>query len=82
MKFGPVRIGEAAGALLAHAVQAGDRRWPKAHRVTAEDIAAFSAAGVEEIIAARLEPGDLDENEAASRIAASTGRTKILPSPT
>ena len=69
MKFGPVPVSEAEGAMLAHAVQAG-RRYPKAHRVTADDIADFRAAGIEEVIAATLEPGDLEENEAATRIAA------------
>lgn len=70
MKFGPIPVSDAEGAMLAHAVQA-NRRYPKAHRVTAADIEEFRAAGIEEVIAAILEPGDLEENEAATRIAAS-----------
>ncbi len=68
MKFGPIRVADAEGAMLAHAVTAG-RRYPKAHRITAADIADLEAAGICEVIAARLEPGDLEENEAASRMA-------------
>ncbi|MDQ6437220.1 molybdopterin-binding/glycosyltransferase family 2 protein [Mesorhizobium sp. LHD-90] len=70
MRFGPVRIADAEGALLAHAVLAGERRFPKAHRVTADDVAVFREAGIAEVIAAVLERGDLDEDVAATRIAA------------
>lgn len=69
MKFGPVALGEAEGAILAHSLQAGGRRLRKAHRLTAADIRDLRDAGVEEVIAAVLEPGDLDEDAAAARIA-------------
>jgi molybdenum cofactor cytidylyltransferase len=70
MKFGPVRVEDAEGALLAHATTAGDRRFRKAHRLTAEDIAFLKAAGIREVVAAVLSDDDLDENAAAARIAA------------
>lgn len=69
MKFGPIPAGEALGAILAHAVVAGDKRLRKAHVVTEADIETLRAAGIETVIAAVLEEGDLDENAAASRIA-------------
>ena len=69
MRFGPVPVKDAEGALLAHAVKAGERRFPKAHRVSAGDIGVFREAGIEEVVAAILETCDLDENEAATRIA-------------
>jgi len=69
VKFGPVAVADAEGALLAHAVQAGERRFSKAHRVTSEDIRVIRAAGIGEVVAALLEPGDLSEDEAATRIA-------------
>jgi molybdenum cofactor cytidylyltransferase len=47
----------------------GDKRIRKAHVLTAEDIVAFKAAGFEELVVAILEEGDVEENEAASRIA-------------
>ena len=71
MKFGPVRMEDAEGAMLAHAMTASDRRFRKAHRFTAEDIAFLKSAGVTEVVAAVLSPDDLDEDAAAARIAAS-----------
>ncbi|MEQ1952518.1 molybdopterin-binding/glycosyltransferase family 2 protein [Mesorhizobium sp. CN2-181] len=89
MRFGPIGVADAEGALLAHAVHAGERRFPKAHRISADDIALLRSAGVEQVIAAVLEAGDLDEDVAAARIAsairsrnvdvkpASTGRVNL-----
>ena len=54
MKFGPVRVEDAEGAMLAHATTAGDRRFRKAHRLTAEDIAFLKSAGIREVVAAVL----------------------------
>lgn len=73
MKFGPTRLEEAEGAILAHAVRAGGRTWRKATLLTAADVAAMKDAGLGEVVAARLGPDDLDENEAAQRIAAALG---------
>lgn len=70
MKFGPLSIDEAEGAVLAHATMAGKTRLRKAHRLGAADIALLRAEGVRTVIAARLEPGDLDEDQAAERLAA------------
>lgn len=70
MKFGPVPVEEAEGAVLAHAAVAGEKRLRKAHRLTAEDVRMLREAGVREVIAAVLAPGDLDEDAAAARIAA------------
>lgn len=89
MKFGPVAVTDAAGAYLAHATEAGEIRLRKGKLLAAEDVAALSRAGVETVIAAQLEPGDVGEDEAAERIArglavagvelktASTGRVNI-----
>ncbi len=84
MRFGPVATEEAEGALLAHAVQTGERRLPKAHRIGPEDIEALRAAGLRELVAAVLEAGDLDENAAATRIAAavSPDNLKVKPAST
>lgn len=69
MRFGPLKVAEAEGAMLAHAVKAGDLRLPKGHRLTAADIAALIAAGVDAVVVARLDAGDFPEDEAATRIA-------------
>lgn len=70
MKFGPVALDLAEGAILAHSVAAGATMLRKGHRITADDISAFAAAGLEEIVVARLAADDIGEDEAAARIAA------------
>lgn len=70
MRFGPINLDEAEGAILAHSVTAEGRSWRKATVLGADDVAAMKAAGLVEVIAAVLEPGDLDENVAATHIAA------------
>lgn len=77
MKFGPVATRDAEGAILAHSTVAGERRLRKARRLTADDISALEAAGIEEIIVAVLATDDVEENEAARRIAAALSFTGI-----
>lgn len=69
MKFGPVPVSDADGAILVHSRMAGDRRLRKGQTLGHDDIAALAAAGIETVIVARLEPGDVGENAAAERIA-------------
>ena len=70
MKFGPVPPGRAAGAILAHSLIAGGRRFRKGEVLSEEAAAALAAAGIEAVTVARLGPGDLGEDDAAARIAA------------
>ncbi|HVZ70003.1 MAG TPA: molybdopterin-binding/glycosyltransferase family 2 protein [Rhizomicrobium sp.] len=70
MLFGTIPAAEAEGAVLAHSRRVNGRLFRKGHVLTAEDIAALTAGGVREIVAARLGKDDIDENEAARRIAA------------
>ena len=49
MNFGEIPAAEAAGAILAHSVRAGERRYQKGHVLTADDAAGLAAAGVERI---------------------------------
>jgi molybdenum cofactor cytidylyltransferase len=67
--FGAVPVAEAKACVLAHSVMFDGGRLPKGHVVTQDDIVTLSAAGIASVIAARLEPGDIGEDEAASRIA-------------
>ncbi len=69
MRFGPVPLDQALGAILAHSLMPGGRKLSKGRVLGADDIAALRAAGVTEITVARLDPGDVDENAAASRLA-------------
>ncbi|WP_315919683.1 molybdopterin-binding/glycosyltransferase family 2 protein [Mesorhizobium sp. SP-1A] len=81
MKFGPVPLDEAEGAILAHSTVVGERRLRKATRLGAEDIDAFRAAGVREIVVATLADDDVGEDEAAGRLAAALGFTGIEARP-
>lgn len=74
MFFGALPVGEAEGSFLAHSVSLGGKRFRKGHRLSADDLALFRAAGRDRVIAARYEPGDVAEDEAARRVAeAATG---------
>src|SRR5258708_16078688 len=66
MKFGEVPVAEAVGAVLAHSLKVGDSTLRKGRVLSAEDVAVLAAAGRRSVIAARLEPGDVDENTAAA----------------
>ncbi|RMH48966.1 MAG: molybdopterin biosynthesis protein, partial [Alphaproteobacteria bacterium] len=80
MKFGPVPLSEAEGAILAHSIALAGCRLRKGQRLDAADIAALAAAGHKDIIAARLEPGDVHEDAAAWRLAAAVaGASSPLP---
>ncbi|MDG4881318.1 molybdopterin-binding/glycosyltransferase family 2 protein [Mesorhizobium sp. WSM4884] len=81
MKFGPVPIEQAEGAVLAHATAAGERRFRKAHRLSSEDVAALKAAGVREVVAAVLASDDLGEDAAAEKIAAGMSHRNVEVKP-
>ncbi|MFP4238852.1 MAG: molybdopterin-binding protein [Rhodosalinus sp.] len=69
MKFGPVPLAEAEGALLAHSVRLASGKLKKGQALGRGDLDALAAEGHAEVIVARLEPGDVDENAAAARLA-------------
>lgn len=69
MKFGRIPIGEAAGAILGHGIAADRRRLKKGHRLSPDDVVALAAAGVRSVVAARFEPEDVPEDEAATTVA-------------
>jgi molybdenum cofactor cytidylyltransferase len=68
LKFGSVPVDEAEGCILAHGTLAGGQKIKKGTRLGAEHIAALIAHGIAEVTAARLDPGDLSEDEAADRL--------------
>ena len=70
MRFGPLPLSEAEGAILAHSLTANGRRLKKGLRLGADDIAALRDAGMAEVTAARLEAGDMGEDEAAALLGA------------
>jgi|JI10StandDraft_1071094.scaffolds.fasta_scaffold06286_17 molybdenum cofactor cytidylyltransferase len=70
MIFGPQAVGECEGAVLAHSLLVGGKRWAKGRELSAADCAALVAAGLTEVTVARFEPGDIAEDAAAARLAA------------
>lgn len=65
MIFGETSLDEALGAILAHSTHAGAVKLRKGHVLTPADIDQLRAAGVLHVVAARLDPDDLEENAAA-----------------
>lgn len=70
MKFGPVPVEDAKGAILAHSVMAGAKKLRKGMMLDDTHVALLAEAGVSEVVVARLEPGDCHEDEAARQLAA------------
>ncbi len=84
MKFGHVPVGQAGGAILAHSMQArsAQDQGAKPYRIgkgtvlTAQHLNDLAAAGATELTVARLEAGDLTEDDAAQALA-----TALVPDP-
>jgi molybdenum cofactor cytidylyltransferase len=70
MKFGPVAPGDAKGGIVVHSLRRGGLVLKKGSVVGDADIAALKAAGVDAIMVARIEPGDVSEDVAAAQLAA------------
>ncbi|MGK6314912.1 NTP transferase domain-containing protein [Neorhizobium sp. DT-125] len=89
MRYGTFELGEAEGTVLAHSIRLPSGRVPKGQVLSQTDIARLSEEGVASVVAVRLDPGDMLEDEAAATIAgaiapdnlrfseATTGRVNI-----
>lgn len=77
MKFGPVPLVEAEGGILAHSVRHEALVLKKGVMLTARHVAALRAAGVETLVVAQLEFGDVTEDEAAAKVATSISGDNI-----
>ncbi len=69
MRFGPIRIDEAEGTILAHGLKLPGIAYRKGRVLSADDIAVLRNAGIGEVVAAKLEADDIPENEAAHTLA-------------
>lgn len=76
MRFGPVPLAEAEGAILAHSELLGEGRLRKGTVLGASEIARLAAGGLTDVTVARLDPGDVPEDAAAARLAAA-----LVPDP-
>jgi molybdenum cofactor cytidylyltransferase len=70
MRFGPVPVAQALGAILAHRETAGEVVLAKGHVLTAPDLTALAAAGLTQVTVAQLDPSDVGEDTAAGALAA------------
>ena len=68
MRFGEVPVAEAEGAILAHSLRLGTIALKKARVLSRADLDLIAGAGLTRIAVARLEPGDVGEDEAARRV--------------
>ncbi|WP_096701645.1 molybdopterin-binding protein [Magnetospirillum sp. 15-1] len=90
MIFGEVPLDRAEGVILAHTMVLETGKLIKGRRLSAADVATLRAGGLPRVTGCTVEPGDLDENEAARTVAqalagdglqlgpASTGRCNLF----
>ncbi len=69
MRFGPVPVVEAEGAILAHSIRTDRCHLAKGSILSAADIAMLAAEGLTTVIVARLGADDMAEDAAAAAIA-------------
>lgn len=70
MKFGPIPTEQAVGKILGHNIAGADGRrvFRKGRALTADDVATLRQLGRAMVYVAEMEPGDIEENEAARRV--------------
>lgn len=76
MKFGPVPVDQAEGAILAHSVQVDETKLRKGVWLEAAHVQALQDAGLSDVIVARLDARDMHEDAAADALAAA-----LVPDP-
>jgi len=76
MQFGAVPLAQALGAVLAHSVPLEQGRLRKGQVLTPADLDCLRAAGLAQVVVARLGPNDVAEDAAATALAAA-----LVPDP-
>ncbi|UWQ35993.1 molybdopterin-binding protein [Leisingera aquaemixtae] len=69
MRFGPVPLKDAEGAILAHSLQGASGKVAKGTVLTADDLKDLAAAGHDTLTVARLDLADMHEDAAAETLA-------------
>src|SRR3546814_15139629 len=69
VRFGRIPVAEAAGAVLAPSGKLPSASFKKGRSLSAEDVAKLAEAGIEAVVAARLDPGDVPADDAATVVA-------------
>lgn len=69
MRFGTLPLDDSEGGILVHTIRTKDRLYKKGRVLIPGDIETLKAAGIGEAVVAKLEPGDVPEDLAATRVA-------------
>ena len=77
MKFGAVPLEQAEGATAVHSIRKAGLVLKKGTSIGKAEVEALRAAGIDEIVVARLEPGDVPEDVAAGEIAAAAAGDNV-----
>ncbi len=77
MRFGKVALEAAEGGILAHSLRRDRAVFRKGQVLGPVELAALRESGVAEVTVAQLDPGDVEENMAARRVAASLGGSGV-----
>ena len=82
MRFGPVPVEEAVGAISALTIRAGEVVLKKGSVISGEIAGRIKQAGIQTVVAARLDPADVGEDEAALQVAeALAGENVVVERP-
>lgn len=77
VKFGPVPLDLAVGNIAVHSVRRPSVVLKKGEIITLAHVANLREAGIEELVVAQLEAGDISEDDAAQRLAAAFAGANI-----
>lgn len=69
MRFGPINVADAAGAVLAHGMKVGGRSLKKGRVLSAADVELLVREGFESVVGASFDAGDVTEDRAAQTAA-------------
>ena len=77
MKFGAVPLKEALGATAVHSIRQDGLVLKKGTLIGPAEVVALEAAGIKEVVVARLEPDDIAEDVAAAEIAKAVATPEV-----
>ena len=81
MKFGPVPPSEALGATAVHTIRQGALVLKKGTLIGPDEVKALQAADIPHVVVAKLEAGDVPEDEAAAAIASAVAGPGVRADP-
>lgn len=77
MRFGPVAVSEAEGAILAHSIRHAGGTIKKGVVLSKRHLDELATTGISEVVVARLDPDDVHEDEAAEQLAQAVAGTAV-----